>query len=96
VTSMVTNSRIRPGHDLMPGLREALNEGRNDERLRSPRAAITHGFIKGGIVAVAMFYPAPWWKRGLGVLVGFFVLGLIVQFRAVRRERRAAKPLTQN
>ena len=85
--SMLTAPRIRSEHDPIPSLREAFDAGRSDAILRSPRAAITHGFIKGAIVAVAMFYPAAWWKRVLGALVAFFVLGLIVQFRAMRRER---------
>lgn len=64
---------------------EQFEAGRSDAKFKSRRDAIQRAVIHGIILAVAIFYPAAVWKRVVGAILAFFLVGLIVQFRAVRR-----------
>jgi hypothetical protein len=71
------------------GLRREYREGYGDARIRSHKAAIVRACAHGIVIGVALFYPAAIWKRILGAVVAFFVIGVIVQFVSMRRQRRA-------
>ena len=78
----------------MSTIREEFNAGYNDARSRSSWTAFVHGAIKGGIAAIGtfwpLFHPAAWWKRLLGVVIAYLVLGMIVQFHRERSARPVA------
>jgi hypothetical protein len=75
----MADSEIRKAFDV--GYREAKFKGHKDAILR----AVIHGTILGA----AIFYPAALWKRIVGALVAFFLVGLIGQYRTVKRARNA-------
>jgi multidrug efflux pump subunit AcrB len=69
-------------------VQQNFRAGYRDARFQSRLHAIGRAAIHGTILAIAIFYPAAIWKRIVGALLAFFIVGLIVQFRAIRRERR--------
>jgi hypothetical protein len=79
----------------MPTLRESFDAGYRDARLKSRKDALGRALIKGTITGVAIFSPGARWKRLIGALLAFFIVGCIVQFRAMRKER-AVGSSTQN
>jgi hypothetical protein len=70
-------------------VKEQFQVGYQDAKFKSHKDALLRALIHGSIIGIAIFYPAAWWKRIVGALVAFFVVGLVGQFRAIRRERRA-------
>ncbi len=71
----------------MPNAREEFQAGYRDAKIKSPWDGLKRGAIHGAILAVAIVYPAAIWKRVVGALVAFWLVGMIVQYRAMRRER---------
>ena len=64
---------------------EDFRAGYQDAKFKSRWDAIARALVHGTILAVAIFYPAAVWKRIVGALLAFFIVGLIIQFRAIRR-----------
>jgi hypothetical protein len=73
---------------------EEYRAGSRDAKFKSHKEAIARAIVHGSILGVALFYPAAWWKRILGASLAFFIVGWIVQFRAIRR-KSSDRPGTQ-
>jgi hypothetical protein len=82
----------RRGRDILTPMdadrvRDELKAGHSDAKFKSHGDAIRRALVHGSIIGVAVFYPAAIWKRVVGALVAFFLVGVISQYRAIRRER---------
>jgi hypothetical protein len=69
--------------------REELRAGYEGAKIKSHKDALLRALIHGAIIGIAIAYPAVWWKRVVGALVAFFVVGVVGQVRAIRRDRRS-------
>jgi len=67
--------------------RREFDAGYRYAKFKSRWDAIGRAFMYGTIIAIAIFYQTAWWKRVIGALLAFWLVGVVVQYRAIRRER---------
>jgi hypothetical protein len=68
-------------------VRQEFRTGYRDATFKSHSDAVKRACIHATILAFAIFYPAALWKRIVGALLAFFLVGVIIQFPAVRSRR---------
>jgi hypothetical protein len=74
-------------NEAIPSLKGNLGAGNEDAARNTRRNRIGRWAMLAAVICAAL-WRAPVWERGLAALLAFFVIGCVVQFFAIREERR--------
>jgi hypothetical protein len=66
---------------------EQFQAGVQSAKFKSHKEALLRAILHGSIIAIALTWPTAWWKRIVGLVVAFFLVGAFSQYRAIRRGR---------
>lgn len=69
----------------MAKLSEEFRAGAESAKIRTYGNALTRALQVGGAIAAALFTPVVWWVRILIFLGTMFIIGVVVQYREIRR-----------
>lgn len=69
------------------GPREQFRVWRERAKYKSHREAFVRALIRAFIFAVVFAYPAALWKRIVGGIVAWFLMGVVIQLYAIGRDR---------